>query len=183
MIRLRLSLKVPSKTFEWVLNEVSLLVEKIYHGLFESPNLQTEIICDALRDLVSFVQFKNRKNTDGGVALFVKLQAKACNLTKSNTSPWVFFTFLKLFKWYKLRKATHLSISETVSIVASTTKSTVYAFHGLSFPAEKILMLFGNISFQRLQDLPSPILYQWSFSILPENTLSDIQRDQWYEMG
>ena len=83
----------------------------------------------------------------------------------------------------KLRKGTHLSISETVSIVASTTKSTVYAFRGLSFPAEKILMLFGNTSFQRLQDLPSPILYQWSFSILPENTLSDIQRDQWYEMG
>ena len=95
----------------------------------------------------------------------------------------VFHVFENCSNGTKLRKGTHLSISETVSIVASTTKSIVYAFRGLSFPAEKILMLFGNTSFQRLQDLPSPILYQWSFSILPENTLSDIQRDQWYEMG
>ena len=33
--------------------------------------------CDALRDLVSFVQFKKRKNTNGGVLLLVKLQAVA----------------------------------------------------------------------------------------------------------
>ena len=37
------------------------------------------------------------KNTHGGVLLLVKLQAfLACNFTKSNTPPWVFFTFLKL---------------------------------------------------------------------------------------
>ena len=35
--------------------------------------------------------FKNVKNTHGGVLLLV-----ACNFTKSNTPPWVFFTFLKL---------------------------------------------------------------------------------------
>ena len=38
--------------------------------------------------------FKNVKNTHWGVLLLVKLQAK------SNTPPWVFFTFLKLCKWY-----------------------------------------------------------------------------------
>ena len=37
--------------------------------------------CDALRDLVPFVQFKNRaKNTYGGVLLLVKLQAKSLQL-------------------------------------------------------------------------------------------------------
>ena len=32
----------------------------------------------ALRDLVPFLQFKNVKNTHGGVLLLVKLQALAC---------------------------------------------------------------------------------------------------------
>ena len=32
--------------------------------------------CDALRDLVSFAQFKKHENTCGGVLLLVKLQAK-----------------------------------------------------------------------------------------------------------
>ena len=39
----------------------------------------------ALRNLVPFVQFKNVKNTHGGVLLLVKLQDQACNFTKSNT--------------------------------------------------------------------------------------------------
>ena len=33
------------------------------------------------------------KNTHGGVLLLLKLEA-----AKSNTPPWVFFTFLKLYK-------------------------------------------------------------------------------------
>ena len=41
----------------------------------------------------TFVQFKKRE---------VKLQASACNFTKSNTPPWVFFTFLKLSKLYQI---------------------------------------------------------------------------------
>ena len=36
---------------------------------------------------------KNMKNTHGRMPLLVKLQAY---FTKSNTPPWVFFTFLKL---------------------------------------------------------------------------------------
>ena len=31
------------------------------------------------------------KNTQGGLLLLVKLQAKACNFTKSNIPLWVFF--------------------------------------------------------------------------------------------
>ena len=36
---------------------------------------------------------KNVKHTHRGVLLLVKLQAKACNFTKSNALPWVFFMF------------------------------------------------------------------------------------------
>ena len=39
---------------------------------------------------------KNIKNINGGVLLFVKLQAKACSFTKSNLPPVVFF------KWYQI---------------------------------------------------------------------------------
>ena len=38
------------------------------------------IICDGLRDLVPFLQFK---------------EVETCNFTKSNTPQWMFFTFLK----------------------------------------------------------------------------------------
>ena len=37
---------------------------------------------------------KNVKITHGG--------AKACNFTKSNTPPWVFFKYFKLCKWYQI---------------------------------------------------------------------------------
>ena len=36
------------------------------------------------------------KNTHGGVLLSVKLQAK---------SPWVFFKFFKLYKWYQIAQS------------------------------------------------------------------------------
>ena len=49
-----------------------------------------DIICDALRDLVPFIQFKKLKNTHVGPLFLVKLQAEACNFTESNTPPWVF---------------------------------------------------------------------------------------------
>ena len=43
---------------------------------------------------------KNVKNTHGGTLFLVKLQAKVCNFAKSNTLPWVLFTFFKLCTWY-----------------------------------------------------------------------------------
>ena len=46
---------------------------------------------DALRDLVPFLQFKNLKNTHGGVLLLVKLQTSI--FPKSNSSRCVFFKF------------------------------------------------------------------------------------------
>ena len=59
-------------------------------------------------DLVPFVQFKRREK-HGGVLFLVKLQASACNFTKSNNPPWVFFTFLKLCKWYQIAQRTTFS--------------------------------------------------------------------------
>ena len=47
-------------------------------------------ICGALRDLVPCA----------------KSLAKACNFTKSNTPPWVFFTFFKLYEWYQIAQST-----------------------------------------------------------------------------
>ena len=45
---------------------------------------------------------KNVKNTYGGVLVLVKLQTHASACNKSNTLPWVFFTFFKLYKWYQI---------------------------------------------------------------------------------
>ena len=46
-----------------------------------------------------FYNLKNMKNTHGCVLLLIKLQAKACNFTKNNAAPQVFFTLFKLCKW------------------------------------------------------------------------------------
>ena len=46
--------------------------------------------------------FKNVKNTNGGVLFLVKLETEACNFAKSNTPPWVFFMFFELYKWYQI---------------------------------------------------------------------------------
>ena len=34
--------------------------------------------------------------------MLLKLQTSACNVTKSNTPPWVFFTFFNLYKWFQI---------------------------------------------------------------------------------
>ena len=47
-----------------------------------SKNLQFSHTCDALRDLIPFVQFKKLKNTHGGVLLLVKLKAQRATLLK-----------------------------------------------------------------------------------------------------
>ena len=37
--------------------------------------------------------------------LLFKLQAEACDFTKSNTLPWVFFTFFKLYECYQIAQS------------------------------------------------------------------------------
>ena len=41
---------------------------------FDMPVLEFVNICDVMRNLVPFVQFKKRENSQGGVLLLVKLQ-------------------------------------------------------------------------------------------------------------
>ena len=65
--------------------------------------------CDTLSDLVqNLYNLKNMKSTHGGVLLLIKLHALTCNFTKSDSPPWAFFTFFKLYKWYQLHKASHM---------------------------------------------------------------------------
>ena len=54
-----------------------------------------------------FYNLKNLKNTNGGVVLLVKLQAKLCSFSKSNTPPWVFSSFLNFTNDTISRKASH----------------------------------------------------------------------------
>ena len=64
-------------------------------------------ICDALRDLVPFLQFKKRE----------KQPWRSVNFTKINTAPWVFFTFFKLYKWYQIsQRTTYLHVSFLLGI-------------------------------------------------------------------
>ena len=46
------------------------------------------------------------KNTHKGVLILVMLQAAACNFTKINTPPWVFFMIFKLYKWNQIAQRT-----------------------------------------------------------------------------
>ena len=57
--------------------------------------------------LYHLYNLRNVKNTHGRMLLLVKLQAEACSFTKSNTPLWVFLTFLKLHKWYKIAQRIH----------------------------------------------------------------------------
>ena len=52
-------------------------------------------MCDALRDLVAFVQFKKHEKHPWRSVTFSKVAGK------SNTPPWVFLFFIKLYKCYQ----------------------------------------------------------------------------------
>ena len=49
----------------------------------------------------NFKEIKNVKNTYREVLLLTK-----CYVTKSNTPPWVFFMFFKLYKWSQVKQST-----------------------------------------------------------------------------
>ena len=54
---------------------------------------------------------KKVKNTHEGVLLLV-----ACNYTKRNSPPWVFFTFFKLCEWYQIaQNITYVTLQEQIS--------------------------------------------------------------------
>ena len=53
-------------------------------------------ICDALRDLVPFVQFKKREKDPWRSVTFSKVAGFI------NTPLWVIFMVFKLYKWYQI---------------------------------------------------------------------------------
>ena len=60
------------------------------------------------------------KNTHGGVLILI-CRLKACNFTKINTPPWVFFTFFKLSKWYQImQRITHVTSKISNPAISST---------------------------------------------------------------
>ena len=65
-------------------------------------------MCDALRDLVPFVQFKKRE----------KHLWRDVTLSKSNTPPWVFFTFFKFYKWYQIAQRITYIVFSALSFFA-----------------------------------------------------------------
>ena len=66
------------------------------------------IICDALHDLVPFIQLKNVKNTHGGVLLLVKFQLKPVALLKETLFRRYFSRFLNSTNGTKLSKTSHI---------------------------------------------------------------------------
>ena len=54
------------------------------------------VICGTLRNLVPFVQFKKREKHQWKSITFI---------TKSNTPPWVIFTFFELYKWCEITQS------------------------------------------------------------------------------
>ena len=73
-----------------------------------------------LRDLVPFVQFKKREEHAWRSATFSTVAGSACDFTKSNTPPWVFFKFLKL---NKSRNASHMkNVSSRKLVLAKIEK-------------------------------------------------------------
>ena len=77
-----------------------------------------ESICSALRDLVSFEQFKNREKHPWRSVNF--------NLTKISTPPWVFSSLLNCAHGTKSHKTSHLSNQRRQKSVKAT------VFKGLS---------------------------------------------------
>ena len=83
------------------------------------------------------------KNIHGGVLILVKLKALACNFTKINTPPWVFFTFFKLYKWYQIAQRTANNVTVTTESYQELYKpfQTNVQLH-YSLKTSKILVLW-----------------------------------------
>ena len=68
------------------------------------------MLCSA--QFVPFALFKKREKYPWRSVTFSKVLA--CNLTKSNIPPWLFLTFFKLYKWYRI--AQRITYYESTSI-------------------------------------------------------------------
>ena len=109
---LRKQIKFVIHSFEYKLIEIChlkgllCLLWYVYFG---------QVICSALRDLVPSVQFKKRE----------KQPLRSVSFSKVDTPPWLFFTFLKLYKWYQIaQRTTYLLISNVTNRLDMTESKT-----------------------------------------------------------
>ena len=105
------------------------------------------IICDALHDLVPFVQFKKCEEHP--------------TLLKSDTPPWAFFTFCNCTNGFKLRKASHFMSESFCNFVSchlqDANSKELILTTAKNFPnctCSRILAsnYFGLLSFSTLQE-------------------------------
>ena len=101
--------------------------------------------------------FKNAKNTHGGVLLLVKLQAEVCNFIKSSTPLWVFLTFFKLYRRYQIAQRTTYG-NKNLSI--DTSPKTII-FIRVQLTIISYVSIIWIRSFFSLEQLPIPF-----FSVL-----------------
>ena len=110
--------------------------------------------------------FKNVKNTNGGVLLLLQMQA----FTKSNTPLWVFLRFLNCSDGNKSRNASHMFICST--------SSRDETFH----QGERIFYLINTISPHEKSNFDSEVelieLLGKSFLLLKTNTLGHSNNEQ-----
>ena len=81
---------------------------------------------------------KKVENTHAGVLLLAKLQTEACNITKSNIPPWMFFTFFNLYKWYQIILSVSFNFKKsgnrtTGNVIPVTSFSTLKDFNFKGF--------------------------------------------------
>ena len=98
------------RMFEEGLEKVSFYIyENFAYKTFEMLliNGNTQLVySDAFHDLVPFVQFKKREKHSWRSVTFSKDAGFiSLHFTKSDTPPWAFFTFLKLYKWYRIAQS------------------------------------------------------------------------------
>ena len=123
-------------------------------------------ICDALRNLVPFLQFKKHEIMHGRVLLLVKLQAKSYNFTESNTAPLVLFTFLNCINGTKSRKAFHKRLDESVASQFFPFSVSQYWIVAAAFWKG----LKGNLSLKRVN--------KFMIIVMNENNISKLKRIQ-----
>ena len=115
---------------------------------------------------------KNVKNTHGGVLLLVKLQASSCTFTKSNIHRWVFFTILKLSKWYQITQRITIyfifknAVFSIVNCFVKGSITNVWQGHKYTLAenhhiSEGVLLLKVSMNFQMLDGKCPTRLMSW----------------------
>ena len=65
-------------------------------------------------------------------------ELKACNFTKSNTPPWVFFVIFKLNKWYQITQNILYDVQDTISIWLFTSNTGHQSIRQIELITHKI---------------------------------------------